>query len=309
MRKIVVIFVVLLLVLMGCNDNREEKPTIDDISSAISDIRSDSDGNLVFELTDGRKFTVNTIKAKDGADGKDGKDGTNGRDGKDGLNGVDGKDGIDGKDGKDGLNGVDGKDGIDGKDGKDGLNGVDGKDGIDGKDGKDGLNGVDGKDGVSIVKVTINNDNHLVCTLSDDTVIDAGDLNNGNLADDIISSLYVEDGYEVSIGQEYPCSIEPFIVLDASCKAYKLDIPVCNRSGYYEYELKIEVRIKNETSYPVLGINSGMLNPFGASLSTANSQITDAVENDDGSTTYMVSCLVPYVLKGSKSWISSFVWH
>lgn len=57
---------------------------------------------------------------------------------------------------------------VDGKDGKDGINGVDGKDGIDGKDGKNG------QDGVSIVNVEVTNDNRVLCTLSDNSVIDAG---------------------------------------------------------------------------------------------------------------------------------------
>lgn len=82
------------------------------------------------------------------------------------------KDGIDGKDGKDGK---DGRDGIDGKDGKDGVDGKDGKDGLDGKDGQDGADGKDGEDGLSIVKVEIKN-NHLICTLSDGSTIDAGEM-------------------------------------------------------------------------------------------------------------------------------------
>ena len=51
--------------------------------------------------------------------------------------------------------------GQDGKDGKDGQNGA------DGKDGRDGINGKDGKDGVSVIGVTINDENKLVITLSE----------------------------------------------------------------------------------------------------------------------------------------------
>lgn len=58
-------------------------------------------------------------------------------------------------------------------DGKDGKDGVNGKDGINGKDGADGLNG---QDGVSIVDVEISKDNHVICTLSDGSTIDAGKL-------------------------------------------------------------------------------------------------------------------------------------
>lgn len=55
-------------------------------------------------------------------------------------------------------------------DGKDGINGV------DGKDGKDGVDGLNGQDGVSIVNVEISENNHVLCTLSDGSMIDAGEL-------------------------------------------------------------------------------------------------------------------------------------
>ncbi len=61
--------------------------------------------------------------------------------------------------------GLNGRDGVDGKDG---LNGRDGADGTPGRD------GVDGQDGISIVSVAIDEQNHLLLTLSDDTVQDAG---------------------------------------------------------------------------------------------------------------------------------------
>lgn len=52
-------------------------------------------------------------------------------------------------------------------DGKDGLNGA------DGKDGKDGANGIDG---ISIVSIKVDENNHLICTLSDSSTIDAGEI-------------------------------------------------------------------------------------------------------------------------------------
>ena len=52
-----------------------------------------------------------------------------------------------------------------------GLNGRDGKDGLNGRD------GLNGQDGISIVSVAIDERNHLMLTLSDDTVQDAGLLN------------------------------------------------------------------------------------------------------------------------------------
>ena len=136
------------------------------------------DGDTPFVGNNGN-WWIGTTDTGVKAAGQDGKDGQNGADGKDGQNG------IDGKDGKEGLNGQDGKDGDtpfigpngnwwigttdtgvkaagqDGKDGKDGQNGA------DGKDGRDGINGKDGKDGVSVIGVTINDENKLVITLSE----------------------------------------------------------------------------------------------------------------------------------------------
>lgn len=66
--------------------------------------------------------------------------------------------------------GVKGDKGDPGKDGADGKNGTDGKNGADGKPGKDG------KDGVSVVSSEIAADGHLVFTLSNGDIIDAGDL-------------------------------------------------------------------------------------------------------------------------------------
>ena len=62
-----------------------------------------------------------------------------------------------------------------GKDGADGVNGVDGKDGVNGVDGKDGK---DGKDGVGIASMIINDEGHLVVTMTDGTVNDLGKVTN-----------------------------------------------------------------------------------------------------------------------------------
>lgn len=85
------------------------------------------------------------------------------------------------------ITGGQGKDGADGKtpyiqDGYwyiDGVNtGVkaEGIDGEDGAPGQDGANGTDGKDGVGISTITIDEDNDLVITLSDETVINLGNV-------------------------------------------------------------------------------------------------------------------------------------
>lgn len=60
--------------------------------------------------------------------------------------------------------------------GKDGLNGINGKDGLNGTNGKDGKDGLDGNSATTIVSVEVDFDNHLVITMSDDSVIDAGEI-------------------------------------------------------------------------------------------------------------------------------------
>lgn len=66
-----------------------------------------------------------------------------------------------------------GKDGLNGKPGKDGKDGPKGKDGLNGKDGKEGA---DGNTGVSVVDSEVALDGHLVLTLSNGKIIDAGEI-------------------------------------------------------------------------------------------------------------------------------------
>lgn len=72
-----------------------------------------------------------------------------------------------------GEQGRDGKDGRNGRDGANGLNGLDGAMGPQGPAGKDGKAG---KHGVSVIDAEIAADDHLVLTLSDGAIIDAGEL-------------------------------------------------------------------------------------------------------------------------------------
>ena len=102
---------------------------------------------------------------------------------------------IEGLNGKDGLNGSDGQNGLDGQNGQNGQNGVDGKsayelaveDGFEGSlhewllslavRGQDGANGTPGEagaTGVGVQDVRINADGHLIVTLTNGTVLDAG---------------------------------------------------------------------------------------------------------------------------------------
>jgi hypothetical protein len=78
-----------------------------------------------------------------------------------------------------------GEQGPQGPAGKDGRDGVNGRDGKDGKDGKDGIDGRDGLDGISVIDASIDFDNSLVLTLSNGSVIDAGQIISSELAKNI----------------------------------------------------------------------------------------------------------------------------
>lgn len=103
--------------------------------------------------------------------------------------------GLPGKDGRDGTNGrdgVDGKDGMPGADGKDGEDGAPGKDGSPGRDGADGKDGTNGKDAAQIVNMVVDGNYHLIITLDNGIVFDAGYVRGaaGAGAGDMLSSEY-----------------------------------------------------------------------------------------------------------------------
>ena len=91
-----------------------------------------------------------------------------------------------------GDQGVAGKDGKPGQDGKDGKNGTDGKNGADGKAGKNG------KDGVSVVSSELAADGHLVFTLSNGEIIDAGDIDLIGSRQMMVSTQLANDQITVS---------------------------------------------------------------------------------------------------------------
>lgn len=190
MKKILIMFVsVLMLVsLYGC----KSEITSDDVSKAIADIYSDSEGNVTIALSDGREFNLGNMKGEKGDKGDKGDPGING---------------INGKDGKDGING---------------KNGVDGKDGSDGKDGADGVNGRDGSSITDYVQdVTLTDENILTITYGDGTVnelsrvdlegqyilrayIDLYDAND-NLVDTVLGNYFCyEEGDKVEVFVNYP---------------------------------------------------------------------------------------------------------
>jgi len=69
--------------------------------------------------------------------------------------------------------GPEGSQGIQGVQGIQGQAGV-GLQGISGRDGKDGINGTNGKEGTSVVKTVIDATGHLIVTMSNGVVYDAG---------------------------------------------------------------------------------------------------------------------------------------
>lgn len=86
-----------------------------------------------------------------------------------------------------------------------GKDGADGKDGKDGKNGKDGEKGADGKNGTSVVSIKINGSNHLICTLSDGNIIDAGELPyGGGGGSDDVQMMTEEETLAVLNGGELP---------------------------------------------------------------------------------------------------------
>lgn len=91
-----------------------------------------------------------------------------------------------------------GDQGVAGKDGKPGKDGADGKNGTNGKDGADGKPGKNGKDGVSVVSSEIAADGHLVFTLSNGKIVDAGDLDIIAKQQMIVSTQMANDQITVS---------------------------------------------------------------------------------------------------------------
>ena len=139
-------------------------------------------------------FTQEQLEALRGPAGKDGAMGLQG------LPGQDGKDGAPGQDGKDftydmfteeQLQLLRGPVGPEGPEGKQGIQGEQGLPGVQGEPGKDfkyedftldqlemltGPRGLPGVDGISVVAVEIDEANHLMVRLSNDQVLDAGEL-------------------------------------------------------------------------------------------------------------------------------------
>ena len=173
------------------------------------------------------------------------------------------------------IRGTDGKDGVDGKDGDNGINGYNGKDGIDGK------NGVDGKDGISVSGIAINDDNHLICTLSDGSTIDTGDIT-GNVIDNILA----KDGYEIPIINEFPCVLQiqnypdlSLTITNATATAHTIkpiyDIPALGYAQYridYTFDLEVPQDIEWFNFF-----NEYQLSPINPTLLSYNKTETSVI--------------------------------
>ncbi len=126
-----------------------------------------------------------------------------------------GKDGEDGKPGEQGIQGEPGADGhtpvitvgsngnwfVDGLDSGVSAKGEKGDQGVQGEKGDRGEDGADGKDGISVVNAEIDENGHLICTMSDGSIIDAGIVKdvtkhtvNFHFGETIVESLLVEHG-------------------------------------------------------------------------------------------------------------------
>lgn len=161
----------MLFSLYGC----KSEITSDDVSKAIANIYSDSEGNVTIALSDGREFNLGNMKGEKGDKGDKGDPG---------INGIDGKDGINGK------------------------NGIDGKNGVDGNDGANGANGRDGSSITDYVQdVTLTDENILTITYGDGTV---NELSRIDLEDQYIIKVYadlydLDDTYVTSVLYNYFC--------------------------------------------------------------------------------------------------------
>lgn len=117
------------------------------------------------------------LKGDKGLQGEVGPQGPQGIQGPKGDKGDQGDVGPQGEQGPQGIQGEQGEvgpQGPKGDQGEQGPAGVNGKDGAQGPAGADGAKGDPGEQGVSIVSVAIGEDKHLMVTLSNDSVIDAG---------------------------------------------------------------------------------------------------------------------------------------
>ena len=146
--------------------------------------------------------------------------------------------------------------GLPGKDGRDGTNGrdgVDGKDGMPGADGADGKDGTNGKDAAQIVNMVVDSNYHLIITLDNGIVFDAGYVRGaaGAGAGDMLASEYdPQSAVRLAGGiPQYVAENAPAPDLDGYAKTE--DIPtktseLANDSGFLTQHQSLEGYAKTE---------------------------------------------------------------
>lgn len=141
--------------------------------NGITKTEINANGELVITYSNGTTENLGIVVGKDGVNGTNGQDGAKGDKGEKGDTGADGKDGntpyinANGNwqigDTDTGIK-AEGKDGVNGTNGQDGAKGDKGEQGIQGEKGDKGDKG---DTGVGVSSVSIDENNHLLITLSD----------------------------------------------------------------------------------------------------------------------------------------------
>lgn len=168
------------------------------------------DGTLTWIKGDGEPTKSFKVKGDKGDKGEPGKNGENGAQG---IQGVAGKNGDtyvptvsdDGNLSWTKNSGTEPPESVNikgpkGDKGEDGAKGDAGAPGTPGVKGDAGANGEKGEKGTSITGVKIDNKGHLICTLSDETEVDAGEFNDGitfsidDETNSIIATCHKEEG-------------------------------------------------------------------------------------------------------------------
>jgi hypothetical protein len=186
------------------------------------------------DMYDDLKARIDDLKLKEGVDGINGKDGI---DGNRGDKGFQGDRGYKGDQGDQGSKGFRGEQGIRGG------QGLQGDDGTRGFRGTEGLNGVDG---VSVIKVEIAFDNHLVVYLSDGREIDAGKIRGGSGSGG--GDQYFRSGSKVSINPSEPKGTE---ILDFGSGSNFATLVVLDDTIKETHKITVELSTEATVDHPL----------------------------------------------------------
>lgn len=157
---------------------------------------------------------------------------------------------------------------VKGEDGKDGKNGTDGLNGVDGKDGADGQNGV------GIAKAAVNDSGDLMIRLTDDTLINAGQVagKNGKDGRDGADGRDGRDGIDGVDGKDGKDAIDHTLT---STSLFSADIQTydANNDNDFIYEDNDSTHLKKYTGNSThVSIQSGVTT-IGAGAFSGNTSI------------------------------------